>query len=581
MGLNNPIPRSLSSEASKAAKVLASFVKPNQVLGQDQVIPPSVLKEAKGLAIITVLKAGFLFSGRAGSGVIVARLDDRSWSAPSAIGMAGAGAGGLIGVELTDFVFILNSEEAVRSFSEFGTLTLGGNMSVSAGPLGRNAEMDASASMGGVAAVFAYSKSKGLFAGVSVEGSMIVERREANRKFYGDNCTSKQILSGQVHIPPGTEPLYQILHSRAFNYSNQRDFDDQFYDDIPDSFSDRNFLPPRSRGNQDIPCDMQGDRYYLDDRNGQGRARYDQGYDNQNATYRGDRNDGIYRDDNYGRQRDRDYRTDNYGRQSDRDYRTDNYYGRQPDNDYRDGYYRQNDGYYGADHYGRQRERRYHDNYYQNNSGYGANNYGRPQDRDYPGGNYDNTRSRNTHDTNNYPRYGKEGEDKEGGYRRYHDNYPPNVAGHDRTNARRPPPPDTHYGTGNNNITGQQDNEYRYRSEKGYPPDNNRGGNLSGIYEGNLRNTGGGVSDPRGFSTYQNAPPSQDPVSPSLGHPSEPNIAKAVALFDFGGAEPGDLTFKKGDVITIIKRSQSQNDWWLGRINEREGLFPANYVECV
>ncbi|CUM49568.1 unnamed protein product [Debaryomyces tyrocola] len=71
MGLNNPIPRSLKSESKKAAKVLASFVKPNQFAGADQVIPPNVLKNAKGLAVITVLKAGFLFSGRAGSGVIL------------------------------------------------------------------------------------------------------------------------------------------------------------------------------------------------------------------------------------------------------------------------------------------------------------------------------------------------------------------------------------------------------------------------------------------------------------------------------------------------------------------------------
>lgn len=156
---------------------MASFVKPNQVFGADQVIPPDVLKRAKGLAIITILKAGFLFSGRAGSGVIVARLKDGTWSAPSAIAMAGAGAGGMVGIELTDFVFILNTQDAVKSFSEFGTITLGGNVSVSAGPLGRSAEAAASASAGGVAAVFAYSKSKGLFAGVSVEGSAIIERR--------------------------------------------------------------------------------------------------------------------------------------------------------------------------------------------------------------------------------------------------------------------------------------------------------------------------------------------------------------------------------------------------------------------
>ncbi|GME96576.1 unnamed protein product [[Candida] boidinii] len=90
---------------------------------------------------MTVLKAGFLFSGRAGSGVVVARLPDGSWSAPSALVTAGAGAGGQIGAELTDFVFILNTDAAVESFAQYGSVTLGGNVSVAAGPLGRNAEV--------------------------------------------------------------------------------------------------------------------------------------------------------------------------------------------------------------------------------------------------------------------------------------------------------------------------------------------------------------------------------------------------------------------------------------------------------
>ena len=233
-GLNNPLPRDLTNEADKAANVLKSFVKPNQILGQDQIIPPKILQNAKGLAIITVFKAGFLFSGRAGSGVIVARQGAGYWSAPSAIGLAGAGAGGMVGVELTDFVFILNTEEAVRSFSEFGTITLGGNISVAAGPLGRDAEAAASASTGGVAAVFSYSKSKGLFAGVSVEGSAIIERRETNRKMYGDNCTTKMILAGKVDPPFEFGSLYDVLNSRCFNKGEDNYDDESFYDDIPD-----------------------------------------------------------------------------------------------------------------------------------------------------------------------------------------------------------------------------------------------------------------------------------------------------------------------------------------------------------
>lgn len=90
--------------------------------------------------MITVFKAGFLGSGRFGSGIVVARLSDGSWSAPSAIGTLGGGFGGQIGFELTDFVFILNDYNAVKSFSQAASVTLGGNVSIAAGPVGRNAE---------------------------------------------------------------------------------------------------------------------------------------------------------------------------------------------------------------------------------------------------------------------------------------------------------------------------------------------------------------------------------------------------------------------------------------------------------
>ncbi|ODQ65479.1 DUF500-domain-containing protein [Nadsonia fulvescens var. elongata DSM 6958] len=250
MGINNPVPRSLGKEAKKAAAILASFIKPNQIFGADMVIPPEILASARGLAVITVLKAGFLFSGRAGSGVIVARLPDGSWSAPSAIVTAGAGVGGMIGAELTDFVFILNTDSAVKTFSRAGSITLGGNVSVAAGPLGRNAEAGGSLSTGGVAAVFSYSKTKGLYAGISLEGSVLIERREANRKFYGPNCTAKLILAGQVEPPAECDPLFRVLETRAFRgYRASEDFkfsDDEFYNDIPSFNSDSDSEYPRS-----------------------------------------------------------------------------------------------------------------------------------------------------------------------------------------------------------------------------------------------------------------------------------------------------------------------------------------------
>lgn len=231
MGINNPLPSSMASECRKCSKILASFVDPRQSFGPDKIIPPQILGNAKGLAILTVIKAGFLGSARYGNGVVVARLADGTWSAPSAIGTGGAGFGGQIGFELTDFVFILNDAAAVRTFSQAGTLTLGGNVSIAAGPVGRNAEAAGAASTKGVAGIFSYSKTKGLFAGVSLEGSAIIERRDANEKLYGQRFTASQLLTGAVRPPSAAQPLMNILNSRIFSGIGQGD--DAIYNDIP------------------------------------------------------------------------------------------------------------------------------------------------------------------------------------------------------------------------------------------------------------------------------------------------------------------------------------------------------------
>ena len=189
------------------------------------------LLQTQGLAIITVLKAGFLGSGRYGNGIAVARLSDGSWSAPSAIGLGGAGLGGQIGFELTDFVFVLNDAAAVRAFSQQGSLTLGSNVSLAAGPIGENAEAARVASLKGVAGVFSYSKAKGLFAGVSLEGSAIVERRDANEKLYGQRYTASQLMEGSVRPPPAAASLMNVLNSRVF--AGATGGGDAMYNDVP------------------------------------------------------------------------------------------------------------------------------------------------------------------------------------------------------------------------------------------------------------------------------------------------------------------------------------------------------------
>jgi SH3 domain-containing YSC84-like protein 1 len=208
MTIHTPIPQGLAQESIKCAEIIDKFTKPEQG-NLDKVIPPNVIAQAKGLAIMTVIKAGFVWSGRAGSGLVVSKLPDGSWSAPSAIGTAGMGFGGQIGANLTDFVIVLNTEEAVKAFSMGGNVTLGGNLSVSAGPMGRS--LEASGSVRKFAPIYSYSKSKGLFAGVSIEGSVILERKDANAEFYGRKVSAKEILTGKVQPPAECEILYSSI----------------------------------------------------------------------------------------------------------------------------------------------------------------------------------------------------------------------------------------------------------------------------------------------------------------------------------------------------------------------------------
>ncbi|KAF7591731.1 hypothetical protein BBP40_001175 [Aspergillus hancockii] len=214
-GLHNPLPASLGSECKKATQILESFLMASNLGNPGKELPEKVLANAKGLAICTVVKAGMLGSARFGSGLVIARLDNDSWSAPSAISLAGVGFGGQFGFELTDFVFILD-DAGLRSLTRMGSLTIGANISIAFGPVGRNAEFTGSANTSGIAMMFAYSKTKGLFGGVSVEGGLLVERRHANKRLYNCKVTAGQLLGGEIPSPPEAAPLLRILQSGRF-----------------------------------------------------------------------------------------------------------------------------------------------------------------------------------------------------------------------------------------------------------------------------------------------------------------------------------------------------------------------------
>ncbi|KAL6232381.1 hypothetical protein BDW75DRAFT_243021 [Aspergillus navahoensis] len=231
-GMHNPLPASLGTgdqpnpgECKKATQILDSFINGSWRGSPGRELPERVLRNAKALAILTVTKAGILGSLRFGSGILIARLPNNNdpahpdggsaWSPPSAISTFGVGFGGQAGFELTDFVFILNDTDSVFTFSKLGSLTVSGNFSIAFGPLGRNAEIAGGLSTNGGGKMMSFAKTKGLFGGVSIESGVLVERRWANRRFYGRKVTAGEILEGNVDVPEGerqaVEGLMRVL----------------------------------------------------------------------------------------------------------------------------------------------------------------------------------------------------------------------------------------------------------------------------------------------------------------------------------------------------------------------------------
>lgn len=180
-------------------------------------IPADMLEIAKGVAFLTVAKVGMMFTARYGTGIVVSRLDDGSWSAPSAITISGFGWGLQFGGELTDVMLILTTDGAVEAFKSRGQLSVGAELGVSAGPYGRSVESDLTAGNKGAAHAFSYAHSQGLFIGASLEACVIGQRKDVNRTFYGQRVKAGDLLAGGHSRPRGAEVLYKALDSILYN----------------------------------------------------------------------------------------------------------------------------------------------------------------------------------------------------------------------------------------------------------------------------------------------------------------------------------------------------------------------------
>ena len=178
-------------------------------------IPPSLLARAYAVAVVpNVVKIGFGVGARRGKGVLVVRQDDRSWSNPVFIKMTGGSIGWQIGAQSTDVILVFKSRKGVEDIAE-GKFTLGADASVAAGPVGRHAEVATDWKF--EAEVVSYSRSRGLFGGVALEGAGVTIDNKANAAFYGSaRMSADEILASSPNIAPDVANRFvQILTAQT------------------------------------------------------------------------------------------------------------------------------------------------------------------------------------------------------------------------------------------------------------------------------------------------------------------------------------------------------------------------------
>lgn len=163
-------------------------------------IPSKVIRNAKGLCIFTTMRTGLWVSGSGGAGILVGRTEDGSWSPPSGIMMHTVGVGFLAGIDIYDCVIVINTQKALEAFQAV-RCTLGGEISAVAGPVGVGGILDTELHKR-QAPLFTYIKSRGFYAGLQLDGTILIERTDENERFYGERIGVKDILAGKARHPP-------------------------------------------------------------------------------------------------------------------------------------------------------------------------------------------------------------------------------------------------------------------------------------------------------------------------------------------------------------------------------------------
>jgi len=194
-----------ADRARNAAEVLTEIMNI-----PEEGIPNELMERAQAIAVIPhMVKGAFGFGGRYGKGLVSQRLSNGHWSAPSFIEIGGGSFGFQIGVEATDVVLVFVNDEGIKPLLK-GKVKLGADASVAAGPVGRKAAVGTGVLL--ESGIFSYSRTKGLFAGVSLNGAAVTIDDSANHKVYGKNVDAKDLLvSGNAEVNSVVRPFVEAL----------------------------------------------------------------------------------------------------------------------------------------------------------------------------------------------------------------------------------------------------------------------------------------------------------------------------------------------------------------------------------
>ena len=202
----------LGAQSDEADRVKEAAVVLNEIMkASDSEIPTSVLGKAEGLAIFPgTVRGGFIIGAERGRGIISARDEKtRMWSNPAFLTITGGSLGFQIGVRATDLVLVIQNRRGLENLVR-NEWKIGAGAAATAGPVGRDAEAATDIQLR--AEILSYSRSRGLFAGVSLEGSTIRQDEDANGRFYGEKFTTRQVVfDNKATAPEPTVPWFQAL----------------------------------------------------------------------------------------------------------------------------------------------------------------------------------------------------------------------------------------------------------------------------------------------------------------------------------------------------------------------------------